>query len=91
MAITVNGAFADFMKYSVNLDMKKTETARKSRDNLINNIYSFSGNSDFFEINKVRSLNFGSFSRHTKIRPLDDIDLMICISGSADRNYSSIE
>lgn len=29
MAITVNGAFADFMKYSVNLDMKKRKQQEK--------------------------------------------------------------
>lgn len=88
MATTVNAAFSEFMKDTVNLDSNQTQIARKSRDNLLSNIQSFSGNSDFFSINASRSLFFGSFARHTKLRPLDDIDMMICISGSDDRKYS---
>lgn len=88
MATTVNNAFAEFMKDTVNIDSTQTKTARASRDNLLANIESFSGDSDFFSINGSRCLRFGSFERHTKLRPLDDIDLMICISGSDDRKYS---
>lgn len=88
MATTVNNAFAEFMKDTVNIDSTQTKTARASRDNLLTNIKSFSGDSDFFSINGSRCLRFGSFERHTKLRPLDDIDLMICISGSDDRKYS---
>ena len=87
MATTVNNAFSEFLRNSVNLDSEQTKTARISRDNLLTNIRSFSED-DFFSINGTRSLNFGSFARHTKLRPLDDIDLMVCISGSDDRKYS---
>lgn len=88
MATTVNGAFTEFMNDVVNLDKAQTQTARKSRDNLLSNIKSFSGDDDFFFINSSQCLNFGSFARHTKLRPLDDIDMMICIAGSDDRKYS---
>lgn len=47
MATTVNNAFAEFMKEKVNLDQEKTKIARSSRDNLIDNIKGFSGDSDF--------------------------------------------
>lgn len=87
MATTVNDAFSEFMKNSVNLDQDKTKTARSSRDNLLSNIKSFSGDDDFFLIDEPRCLKFGSFARNTKLRPLDDIDLMICIAGSDDRTY----
>lgn len=90
MATTVNGAFAEFMKDTVNLEKNEAQTARKSRDNLLTNIKSFNGDDDFFSINSSRCLNFGSFQRHTKLRPLDDIDMMICISGSDDRKYSYV-
>ena len=60
MATTVNGAFTEFMNNSVNLDMTQTQTARKSRDNLLSNIKSFSGDDDFFSINGSQCLNFGS-------------------------------
>lgn len=88
MATTVNNAFAEFLKNNVNLDTTQATTARNSRDNLLNNIISFSGDSDFFSINKANSLYFGSFARHTKLRPLDDIDIMVCISATDDRTYS---
>ena len=87
MAITVNNAFAEFMKEKVNLEQEKTKTARSSRDNLIDNIKGFSGDTDFFEVYKDKILRFGSFERRTKIRPIDDIDLMLCLSGEGTRTY----
>lgn len=78
MATTVNNAFDEFMKNFVNLDPDKVDTARKSCDNLLTNIYSFSGDDDFFSLNKTKNLNYGSFARHTKLRPLDYIDMMVC-------------
>ena len=87
VASSVNSAFDEFLKNTIRLDPGKTSTARSSRDNLISNINSFSGNEDFFFIASDLQLNYGSFSRRTKIKPLDDIDLMICIKG-AGRQYT---
>lgn len=87
MATTVNNAFAEFMKEKVNLDQEKTKIARSSRDNLIDNIKGFSGDSDFFVVYTDKILRFGSFERGTKIRPIDDIDLMLCLSGEGTRTY----
>jgi len=47
MATTVNNAFEEFIRDKVNLDSDKTKTARKSRDNLIDNIHSLGSNEDF--------------------------------------------
>ena len=47
MATTIDNAFEEFMKNTVNLDPEKTTTARKSRDNLIDNINGFSNDDDF--------------------------------------------
>ena len=88
MATTVNSAFSEFMRETVNLDQDKTSTARKSRDNLIDNINEFSEDSDFFKIYQDKNLKFGSFARRTKIRELDDIDLMLCIAGGGIRTYT---
>ena len=88
MATTVDDAFRDFMRDKVNLVTSTTSTARTSRDNLIRNIEGFSGEEDFFNIYSDRNLLFGSFGRNTKIRELDDIDLMICISADGSRTYS---
>ncbi|WP_300358574.1 hypothetical protein [Fusobacterium sp.] len=87
MATTVNNAFSDFMKNIVNLEPNKTSTARASRDNLINNIKNFDGDNDFFKLYNEKTLCFGSFNRRTKIRPIDDIDIMICLSGEGKRTY----
>lgn len=50
MALGVTSAFNEFMKNEVNLDEIETKKARASRDNLVNNIFSFSGDDDFFII-----------------------------------------
>ena len=88
MATTVNAAFEEFLNNSVRLDKNKTVKARVSRDALISNLNSFSGDNDFFNLYNERHLKFGSFARNTKIRPLDDIDLMICILGDG-RHYTN--
>lgn len=90
MATTVNYAFTEFMKEIVNLETEKAKTARSSRDNLIDNIKGFSGDSDFFKVYEGRILRFGSFERRTKIRPIDDIDLMLCLSGEGKRTYTEL-
>ena len=87
MASTVNKAFDEFMKNIVNLDKDVTNKARKSRDNLINNICKFDGDSDFFAVYDEKNMKFGSFGRNTKIRELDDIDLLICLSAEGSRTY----
>lgn len=87
MATTVNNAFSEFMRDIVNLNPNITSTARSSRDNLISNIENFSGDSDFFNVYNECNLNYGSFARRTKIRELDDIDLMICLSADGNRTY----
>lgn len=87
MASTVNTAFEEFLKDTVRLDAGQTVTARSSRDNLISKLNNFSSDDDFFTLVPDYHLKFGSFARRTKIRPLDDIDLMICISGDG-RTYT---
>jgi len=85
---TVNSAFTEFLNETINLDHDKTSTVRKSRDNLINHISDFSGDSDFFSVYSEKNLKFGSFARRTKIRELDDIDLMLCLSAEGTRTYT---
>lgn len=88
MATTVNEAFNEFMKNSVNLDSNRTSVARSSHDNFIDNINGFSGDDDFFAVYKERNLKYGLFSRGTKIKTLDDIDLMLCLSSEGERTYT---
>lgn len=88
MATTVDNAFSEFMKEKVNLDADVVSSARKSRDNLLDNIDEFDNKDNFFDLHKPFNVHFGSFARKTKCRELDDIDLMIGIAASGS-TYNS--
>ena len=83
MPTTVNAAFNQFLTNIVNLAPTTNSSARKSRDWLIEQIHAL-GNSDltFPLFYKENDIFFGSFARRTKIRELDDIDLMICLKAT---------
>lgn len=89
MATTVNNAFSNFMTDSVNLDKDVVTKARDSRDNLLSNISEFGNSDGFFDLCQNFNVHFGSFSRKTKCRELDDIDLMIGISANGATYNSS--
>jgi len=93
MAKTVITAFNEFLKNTVNLDPDETKTARNSRDWLVGRIESFpyKEGSMFPWLYSEKHIHFGSFARKTKIRELDDIDIMICLSalGSVYSEYSN--
>lgn len=78
MARTVNGAFEEFLKESVNLDPNDTSSARSSRDWLVKQINILpSKHADFLAMYKEVHIHYGSFARRTKIRELDDLDIII--------------
>ncbi len=91
MASNVNTAFAEFLKNTVNLDANETNTARNSRDWLVGKIHGFGGKDMFPVLYNEKDIFFGSFARKTKIRELDDIDIMICLSalGSTYNPYQA--
>lgn len=83
MAQTVIQAFNKFMANTVNLDPEETKKARGSRDWLMGQMQTFpDGDKKFPEIYMEKNIFFGSFSRSTKKRPLDDIDIMICLKAN---------
>jgi hypothetical protein len=89
MATTVQNAFEEFNKDVVNLDSDRTKKARASRDWLLGKLSGFDQKEGLyfpFEYND-KHIKFGSFARNTKIRELDDIDLMFCLK--ADNAYYS--
>lgn len=91
MSYTVDNAFNSFIGKNIKLLENQVAVARASRDNLIQTINNFSDNHDFFNVYFDKNLKYGSFARHTKNKPLDDIDLMVCFSASNDgerRSYS---
>ncbi len=78
MAKTVNSAFDEFNKKHVNLKTERTSTARSSRDWLLGQLEKLPEKVDNFpELYSEKHIKFGSFARNTKIKPLDDIDLII--------------
>tara|TARA_R100000935_G_scaffold29362_1_gene49650 strand:+ start:2031 stop:3035 length:1005 start_codon:yes stop_codon:yes gene_type:complete len=80
MAATVNNAFNTFMKDIVRLDIDRNNVAKKSKNNLVTEIEKFPNDGKFLNYyTEYMSIDYGSFSRKTKIRPLDDIDLMIVL------------
>lgn len=78
MSDSVKSCFDVFMRDSVNLDPERTTTARASRDWLVHKIEDLANNKKIPPLyNGTNHIFFGSFARNTKIRPLDDIDIMI--------------
>ena len=83
MALTVNSAFEEFNKNIVNIDKDKTKQARSSRDWLVEQLKALPLKiNDFPRLYNEKHIKFGSFARNTKIRPLDDIDLILTFSAN---------
>lgn len=81
MPYTVNACFEKFRKDVVDLDPEQTKTARASRDFVYKNLGSLSQKRLLPKLYSDMNLNFGSFERKTKKRELDDVDMMVCLSG----------
>jgi hypothetical protein len=80
MATTVNDAFAKFLSETVNLDSAVSSQARASRDWLLSQIRTLPNKyATFPKLYPEMDMHYGSFARRTKIRELDDIDLIICL------------
>ncbi|MDU0440542.1 SMODS domain-containing nucleotidyltransferase [Staphylococcus haemolyticus] len=96
MVKTVDTAFEKFLKDYVNLDRVEMDKARKSRNWLVNQqIKKFPDKEKTFpNLYNDKSIYFGSFARKTKIKELDDIDIMIALSsenGSYVEHLDKIE
>ena len=86
MAKTVNEAFNEFLRESINLDYDETQLARNSRNWLLTQIHSFPiKDLSFPRLFPEKDIFFGSFARRTKKRELDDVDIMIALH--AERGY----
>lgn len=81
MAKTVNVAFREFISNTVNVLSADSDTAKKSRDWLFEQIGLQSSKGNFLRSASIYNISFGSFSRKTKIKPLDDVDIMIGLIG----------
>ncbi|WP_090984146.1 SMODS domain-containing nucleotidyltransferase [Pedobacter suwonensis] len=84
MAQTVNTAFNEFNTNIVNLDPNRTDRANSSRDWLWEQLNKLDDKDDLdfpFKY-KERHIKYGSFARKTKIRELDDVDVMFCLTAN---------
>lgn len=92
MANNVNSAFSEFNRDIVNLLKDRTDRARSSRTWLFSQLNGLESKEDLHFPFKYESkhINFGSFERRTKIRELDDVDLMFCLiaDGATYTKYS---
>ncbi len=89
MPYTVWGAFKAFRENTVDLDSNQTKKARTSRDYLFDQLKSLANKDPEFPLLTSNYLPFGSFARRTKIRPLDDVDMMIILNGRDTTVYAS--
>ncbi|SJZ95549.1 hypothetical protein SAMN02745174_02067 [Cetobacterium ceti] len=80
--VTLKQAQNKFLKEIVDLEPGRVEKARKSRDFLKETIKNIcEKDKEMFNLYPEYHIDFGSFARNTKIRPLDDIDMMFCFKG----------
>jgi len=82
MPKTVKAAFDVFRADVVDLEPGQVATARSSRDYLLDQLKALASSGTSFPPYTGGREFFGSFARKTKIRPLDDIDLMAMLNGS---------
>lgn len=91
--LTTNKAFQVFSRDFVDLSPLRVERAIDSRNWLIGQVEQFPGKDSTFPalFREKNGKMMGSFSRKTKIRPLDDIDLLLVFSadGATYSRYGS--
>ncbi|WP_426329534.1 hypothetical protein [Pedobacter sp. R-06] len=83
MPTTVFTAFSEFLKNYVRIDSGRNDVALASKKNLVNEIIKFPDGDEFPPLHPEQSMDYGSYSRRTKIRPLDDIDIMIILNAQS--------
>ena len=79
MPYTVNACFDKFIQDTVNLVPERTNRARSSRDWLVSQIVNLANQGKIPPLYETNHIYYGSFARNTKIRPLDDIDMMVIL------------
>ena len=81
MPYTVALSFDQYRTKTVDLDPVETAIARKSRDYLVEQLGQLPSRDSTFPPLYGGCQYFGSFARKTKVRPLDDIDLLLLLNG----------
>jgi hypothetical protein len=79
--LTTAQAFSRFRQQKVDLDPDEVATARRSRDYLQDQISNIADKDKTLPRLAGGYKPFGSFARSTKVRPLDDIDMLSLLNG----------
>lgn len=87
MPYTVYMSFEQFREKQVDLAANETGQARTSRDYLQEQIRIIAASDPQFPRLLGHYQSFGSFARKTKIRPLDDIDMLVLLSEAGTSLY----
>ena len=87
MPYTVTYSFDVFRSEKVDLASDQVKQARKSRDYLIEQIQTIEKNDGSFPRLYGGYKPFGSFARSTKVRPLNDIDLLLLLNGKGTASH----
>lgn len=87
--LTTAQAFSRFRQQKVDLDSEEVSRARRSRDYLQEQISNIADKDKTFPRLAGGYKPFGSFARSTKVRPLDDIDLLSLLNarGTTEVSY----
>lgn len=80
MATTVLQAFDEFIRNTIRIDHDQNKKAKTSKDELLRQILTLPADGIFPELHtNTQFIQYGSYSRKTKTRPLDDIDIMVVL------------
>lgn len=80
-SVSAPHAFSEFQHDRVNLNPDSVRKARGSRDYLQKQLIAVRDGNPSFPRITGQFRPFGSFARKTKIRPLDDIDMLVMLNG----------
>lgn len=70
MVVNVTQAFDQFLQYYVRIDSSRSDISKSSKNILVSEIQKFPDENKFPRFHSAISIDYGSFSRKTKIRPL---------------------
>ena len=85
-SVTTAHAFDQFRQNQVDLNPEKAKKARRSRDYLEEQLVELKNDEADFPPLTGEFKPFGSFARRTKVRPLDDVDMLAMLNGK-DSQY----
>ena len=82
-SVTSAQAFEQFRSEKVDLEPVDVDKARRSRDYLKDQLVRINNGDSSFPRLTGEFMAYGSFARKTKVRPLDDLDMLVMLQGQS--------